>query len=356
MDKKVDKLAKLLVDYSINVKPNELVVISGPVEAQELIIELYKQVLLKGAHPHLRINFPKLTPFFYKHANPNQVKRFPKEFDYLIKNTQKYISIIPEENTKEMVKCNHKKIVEKTKVVNPITNYIVNAKPKIYRCTTLFPYKNLAKEAGMSLTSYKNFVFDACLQDWKKLGKQMDKILKQFKKNSKVHLIGKGVDLTMKVHGHKAVADKAEENMPGGEIFMAPVRTSLNGFIEFEYPSTRDGKEVKDIKLIFKNGKVIKATASKNQDFLKKMLSTDKNASYVGELGIGFNPKIITYHNQLLFDEKISGTIHLALGMAYKENGGGNDSAIHWDIVKDMKKAKIIVDGKVIQEKGVWKI
>jgi len=356
MDKRVEKLAKLLVAYSVKVKPNEAVIITGPVEAQELIIELYKQVILKKAHPILNIKFPKLTPFFFQHANLNQIKRFPKEFNYTVKNAQKYIGIISEENIKEMAKCSYKKIVEKTKVVSPISRYIVNEKNKIRRCTTLFPYKNLAKEAGMDLNSYKNFVYGACLQDWKKISKKMDKILKAFKKNSQVHLIGKGVDLKFKVHGHKAAADKAEENMPGGEIFMAPIRTSLNGFIKFEYPAIENGKEVKDIKLIFKNGKVIKATASKNQDFLKKMLATDKNSSYVGEFGIGFNPKVKTYHNQLLFDEKISGTIHLALGMAYKENGGGNDSAIHWDIVKDMKKAKIIVDNKIIQEKGVWKI
>jgi aminopeptidase len=144
--------------------------------------------------------------------------------------------------------------------------------------------------------------------------------------------------------------------MPAGEIFMAPVRESLNGWIKFDFPSLSEGKEVKDIYLKFENGKVIEAKASKGEEFLKEMLATDENASYVGELGIGCNPKITKYTNNLLFDEKIGGTIHLALGMAYKENGGGNDSAIHWDIVKSMKKAKLVVDGKVIQENGEWKL
>ena len=137
---------------------------------------------------------------------------------------------------------------------------------------------------------------------------------------------------------------------------MAPVRNSLNGWIKFEYPAIRDGKEVTDIKLVFKNGKVIEFDASKNKDFLKEMLNADENASYVGEFGIGCNPRVNKFTKDLLFDEKINGTIHLALGMAYKQNGGGNDSKIHWDIVKDMHKAKIILDGKVIQEKGKWKI
>ena len=226
----------------------------------------------------------------------------------------------------------------------------------MHRVTVGFPCQALAQEAEMSLSEYEDFVFNACLQDWNKLGKLMDKILKQFKKDSDVWIIGDGVDLKMKVHGEKVVADKGEENMPGGEIFMAPVRESLNGWIKFDFPSVRDGKEVSDIELVFKDGKVIEAKATKNLDYLKKMLSIDKNAEFVGELGIGCNPKINKYTNNLLFDEKIGGTIHLALGAAYKENGGGNDSALHWDIVKSMKKGKIIVDGKIIQEKGIWKI
>jgi aminopeptidase len=160
----------------------------------------------------------------------------------------------------------------------------------------------------------------------------------------------------MEIHGSRAVADKGEENMPGGEIFMAPVRESLNGWIRFDFPAIRDGKEVTDVFLKFEKGKVVQATASKNQDFLIEMLKTDENASFVGELGIGLNPKVNKFTKNLLFDEKIDGTIHLALGMAYKENGGGNDSAIHWDIVKDMHQAKILLDGKIIQDKGVWKV
>jgi len=162
--------------------------------------------------------------------------------------------------------------------------------------------------------------------------------------------------LKFEIYGNKAVADNGEENMPGGEIFMAPVRESVNGWVKFDYPAIEAGKEVTDIELKFKDGKVVESKATKNQDFLKEMLATDENAPYVGEFGIGMNPKVTRFTKNLLFDEKIGGTIHLALGMAYKENGGGNDSAIHWDIVKDMKKAKIILDGKTVQENGKWKI
>ena len=356
MDLRTQKLAKLLVDYSVFVKPGEKVVISGGSEAEEFIKAIYKEVVLKGAHPILRVNLPGLSPFFYKYANKEQIERFPKEFDFIVKNAQKYIGIITETNTKELTNIDPKKIVARRKIVNPISDYIVNAKDKIRRCTVGFPCQALAQEAEMDLVEYENFVYSACLQDWKTLGRKMDKIKSKFKKNSKVHLIGENVDLTFKVHGDKAIADKGEENMPGGEVFMAPLRESVNGWIKFEYPAIREGKEVTGIFLKFENGKVIEASATKNEEFLKTMLNTDENSSYVGEFGIGCNPKITKFTKELLFDEKIGGTIHLALGMAYKENGGGNDSALHWDIVKDMKKAKIIVDGKTIQENAVWEL
>ena len=144
--------------------------------------------------------------------------------------------------------------------------------------------------------------------------------------------------------------------MPGGEVFMAPVRDSLNGTIKFDYPRIVNGNEISGVYLRFENGKAVEIKAEKGEEFFKALLATDENASYVGEFGVGCNSKITRYTNDLLFDEKLMGTIHLALGMAYKENGGGNDSAIHVDIVKDMHKGKIIVDGKVVQENGKWEM
>ncbi|MCX6713644.1 MAG: aminopeptidase [Candidatus Vogelbacteria bacterium] len=356
MDIRTKKLAQLIVKYSVFVKHNENVVISGSTEAEEFIRALYEEVIKAGGHPILKLTLPGLTHCFYKHAQPHHIEKFPDDFEYIVKNSKKYIGILTESNTRELTNCDSGKISSRSKVMNPIVEHIANSKPLMHRVLVGFPCQALAQEAEMSLSEYEDFVFDACLQDWPKLGKLMDKILKKFKKNSEVWIVGDGVDLKMKVHGDKAGVDKGEENMPGGEVFMAPVRESLNGWIKFDYPSVRDGKEVAGIELVFKDGRVVEAKATKNLDYLKKMLAVDKNASFVGELGLGCNPKIKKYTNNLLFDEKIGGTIHLALGSAYKENGGGNDSALHWDIVKNMKKAKIIVDGKVIQDKGVWKI
>jgi len=356
VDSRTQKLARLIVDYSVFVKKGENVVISGELEAKNFIIALYKEIILKGGFPVLRVNFPGLNAFFYKYATKEQIEKFPEIFDYTVKKSQKYIGINATSNTKELSSADPKKIISREKTINPIIDYIVNGKPKIHRVTVGFPCVALAQEAEMSETEYEEFVYAACLQDWKKISKKMNKILNKFKKGKRVHLLGKGVDLKFEIHGKKAVMDDGKENMPGGEIFMAPVRESLEGWIKFEYPAIEAGKEVTDIFLKFEKGRVTESKAGKNEDFLKQMIATDKNSCYVGEFGIGLNPKINKFTKNLLFDEKINGTIHLAIGRAYKENGGGNDSAIHWDIVKDMRKAKIILDGKIVQENGKWKI
>ena len=356
MDPRTKTLAKLVVNYALKVKKNENVILSGGIEAEPFLLALYKEIILKGAHPDLRINIRETVPFFFKYAKKHQIEKFPNSFDHQIKNAQKYIGILTETNTRALANCDPKKITARQKITKPITTYICNGKPHIKRSSVAFPCQALAQEAEMSLNEYENFVYGACLQDWKSIGKRMNQILQVFKKGKFVHLIGKGVDLKFQIHGDKIKSDLDGENIPMGEIFMAPVRESLNGWIKFDYPAIEASKEVTDIHLKFKDGKVIKATASRNEDFLHEMLNADENASYVGEFGIGMNPKITKFTKNLLFDEKIGGTIHLALGTAYKDNGGGNDSIIHWDIVKDMSKAKIILDGKIVQQNGRWKV
>jgi len=356
MDPRTKALAKLVVDYALKVKKGETVILSGGIEAEQFLLALYKEVILRGAHPDFRINIRESAPFFFKHAQKHQIEKFPDTFNYQVKHAQKYVGILTETNTRALANSDLKKITAREKVVKPISNYICNGKPKIQRSSVAYPCQALAQEAEMSLTDYENFVYGACLQDWESIGKRMEQILNIFKKGKSVHLVGEGVDLKFQIHGKLAKSDLDGENIPMGEIFMAPVRESLNGWIKFDYPAIENSKEVTDIYLKFKDGKVIESSASKNEDFLKAMLETDKNASYVGEFGIGMNPKIKQFTKNLLFDEKIGGTIHLALGQAYKENGGGNDSVIHWDIVKDMSKSKIVLDGKVVQQDGKWKI
>jgi len=356
LDLRTRKLAKFAVNYACYVKPGEEVIISGNVEAIPFLIELYKEIILKKAHPIVKVNLPNINDFYYKYACKEQIEHFPQYWMDTVKSSQKFIGISTDTNTRELSSINPSKLIARQRVVHPISTYIVNERDKIKRCTIAFPCLSLAQEAEMSLTEYENFVYQACLQDWNKIGKKINRILNKFKKGKQVYLIGENVDLKFRIHGNKAKSDLDGDNVPIGEIFMAPVRESLNGWIKFEYPLTNAPKHIHDVLLKFKDGKAVEYDATKNKDMLKSILETDENSSYIGEFGIGLNPKITKFTNNLLFDEKISGTIHLALGMAYKDNGGGNDSAVHCDIVKDMHKAKIILDGKLVQENGNWRI
>jgi len=359
LDLRTRELAKIIVSYSLAIKPKEKVIISGGSESLPFLTELYKQVILAGAYPIVKVSLPNVSDFFYKYAKDHQLKFFPQYWFDTVKQAQAYIGVYTDENTRDLTSIHPKKITTRQKITKPISDYIVNEKNKIRRVTVAYPCPAHAQEAEMSLTEYENFVYKSCLIDWKKFSKKLNKIAKKFRKAKSVHLKGKNVDLKFSIHGKNLKIDDGKENMPGGEIFMAPVKESLQGWIRFEYPAIEAGKEVTDIFLKFKDGKVIEYDASKNKDLLKAVLETDENSSYVGEFGIGCNPNINQFTKNLLFDEKISGTIHLALGMAYKENleeGEKRDSAIHWDIVKDMSKASLILDGKIVQKNGKWRI
>jgi len=356
IDIRARKLAQLAVRYSVSVKPGEVVVISGGSESIPFLVELYKEIILQKAHPFVRVRLPDIDDFFYKYATKEQVEHFPQYWFDIIKKARAYIGVYTDTNTRELSSCDAEKQVVREKIMNPISHYICNTPDKIRRVTIAYPCISHAQDAEMSLNEWENFIYKSCLIDWQAFGKKLDKLSQMFEKGKNVHLLGENVDLKFSIAGKNSAADKGEENMPGGEIFMAPVRTSMNGWIKFEYPALYNGKEVSSISLKFKDGKVIEYNAGKNKEMLKAVLETDKNSCYVGEFGIGCNPNITKFTKSLLFDEKISGTIHLALGAAYKQNGGGNDSAVHWDIVKDMSKAKIILDGKIVQENGKWKI
>jgi len=355
VDLRTRKLAQVAVNHCAKVKPGEKVILSGGSEAIDFLVELYKEVILKKGIPIVKVGLPNVSDFFYKYADEKQIGYFPQEWFDVVKKADKYIGINSEFNAKELTSADSKKVAQRKKVIHPISDYVVNEKDKIRRVTIAYPSVALAQEAEMSLTEYENFVYGACLQDWKKLDKRMDKLKKIFEKGSEVWLKGEGVDLRFSIKGKNCIGD-SRENMPGGEVFMAPVRESLNGWIKFDYPRIVSGKQISEVFLKFENGKVVEYDAEKGKEFLKELLNTDENASYIGEFGIGCNPKVNRYTNDLLFDEKINGTIHLALGMAYKDNGGGNDSAIHVDIVKDMSNARIVLDGRVVQDKGRWRV
>ena len=363
IDPRILKLADIVVNYSIStkldnsrsVRKGDAIQVVGDLLAKDLILEIFRIAIKKGLYPMVKVSLPGMNKIYFENASEEQLKNFPEIAMYTAKKTRGYVSIHAPKDKKELAKISPKRIAMRDKVTRTLTSYIVNERDKMRRVSLNFPTKALAKDAGMSLKEYENFLFNATNVDWKKAKKKMLKIRKFFEKGSEVRIIGKKTDITLGIKNRKFVIDAGEENMPGGEMFCAPLETKTNGHILFTYPSERDGRKIAGIYLEFKNGKVIKARAKKNNDYLQEILKL-KGAKIVGELGIGCNESIKKFTNELLFDEKIGGTIHLALGMSYKEcNGKNGDAEIHWDIVKDLKKdGMIYVDNKLIQKNGKW--
>jgi aminopeptidase len=237
-----------------------------------------------------------------------------------------------------------------SKTVNPVSEIILK---KDNWVIVDYPTNALAQDAEMSLEEFEDFVFSATNVDWKKESRRQDKLKAILDKGKQVRIIGEDTDLTFSIKGRQGIKCCGHRNMPDGEVFIAPVETTTKGYVKYTYPAIKGGREVTGIKLWFEKGKVVKATAEKNEAYLNKMLQTDKGAKYLGEFGIGTNYNIKRFVKQILFDEKIGGTVHLALGRAYKEGGGKNQSAIHWDMIKDLKVGgEIWIDNRCIQKNG----
>ncbi|MFW6311646.1 MAG: aminopeptidase, partial [Nanoarchaeota archaeon] len=336
IDQRAQKLAKIAVEYSIDVKPKEKVIISGGSEAIPLLKELYKEIIKKEAYPIVKVGLPDIADFFYKNAKEHQLEFFPKYWFQTVKEADAFIGIYTESNTRELTNIPGEKISRRRKVTEPISTYIVDGKPDIRRLTMAYPCEAHAQEASMSLNEWEDYVYDSCLIEWREFSKTLDERNKKLENGKEVELKGEGVDLKFSIKGQNSIADKGEENMPGGEIFMAPNKKTLEGEIKFDYPRIYSGQKISGIWLKFKEGEIVDFDAKEGKALLKEIINTDKNSKFIGEFGIGCNPNIDKYTNNLLFDEKIDGTIHLAIGKAYKDNGGGNDSAVHVDIVKDM--------------------
>jgi aminopeptidase len=219
-----------------------------------------------------------------------------------------------------------------------------------------YPTPSLAQEAGLSLQEFEDFLYGACLLDWDAERERMSRYAQHFDDAEEVRLVGAGTDIRIGVAGRPALVDAGGANMPGGEFFLSPVEDSAEGEIVFgEFPAVYNGREVAGIALRFEAGRVVEASATANEEFLLEMLDLDEGARGLGELGIGCNPGITRYMNNTLFDEKMDGTAHLALGNGLPEVGGTNVSQLHWDIVKDLRQGgRIELDGQVVQEDGRW--
>lgn len=359
-DLRLKRMAKVLVDYSAGVRKGDIVVIQGSSPAEPLIMELYRLVLERGAHPHLRIGFPGQSRLYYDTASGEELDYLSPLSVYTARKADVFISISSESNTRALSGVDPARQVAHRKSQRPVSEIVL----KKGRWTlTLFPTEAYAQDAEMSLREFEDFVFRAvfanradAVGEWKKLEKMQETLIKSLKGAGEVRIVSSDTDLTFSVKGRVFVNSCGTHNMPSGEIFTGPVESSANGHISFTYPVCYGGREVDGVRLHFEGGKVVKATAKKNEAFLSGMLNMDRGARYLGEFAFATNRGIRKFIKNILFDEKIGGTVHLALGRSYPETGGKNKSALHWDMIKDLRKeGEVYIDGSLFMKKGKFK-
>ncbi len=350
VDQRIEKAADILVNYSTRVKQGEIVqIITSPI-AQDLTLEIYKNVIQNGAHATIHNSVPGATNIYYKYASEKQLKHFPEIAFEEIKKTDAFIAISAPLNTRELSQIDPKRVSIRQKTLEKISEWRVK---KTRWVLFDFPTSAFAQEADMSLSEFEDFVYGATNIDWEKESKKLDKVRDLVNKTGKVRIVAKDTDITFSIKGRNCVSGNGSYNMPDGEVFTSVVEDSANGKISFSFPTIYGAREVEGIVLEFKDGKVIKATAKKNQDYLNHMLDQDKGARYIGEFGIGLNYNIQRHIKNILFDEKCGGTIHLALGRSYEECKGKNKSVLHWDMICDLRGGgEIYFDGKLVSKNG----
>jgi aminopeptidase len=361
IDPRVNRLAKVLVRYSRKVKRGQVVLVAGPTAAEPLILEVGREVLRAGGHPVYRMLPDAALEVFYAEAGDEQIAFLPKSFLAAVREADHLINILGETNTQALAGADPKKQRLAEAAKRPIMDLMLK---KNEWTLSLFPTAAYAQDAGMGLAEFEAFVYAAMRVDakdpvaaWAKARRFQEKVLARLKGADRIHIVAPGTDLRMSVKGRTFLSSYGTYNMPDGEIFTGPVESSAEGVIRYTYPVCYRGKEVTDVRLEFEGGKVVKATAAKNEEFLRSMIAMDAGATRLGELGIGTNYGIARFMKNILFDEKIGGSVHLALGRSYEETGGRNKSGLHWDMICDLRQGgRLEADGQVIQENGKFRL
>jgi len=364
VDERIEKLAILCIHYSIAVKPKEKVLISGSVAAAPLINELYKECLLSDAYPMV---MPQLeTDYtFFKYAKEHQLTYVSPFEKFLIENVNAQIGVFCEPNPKRLTNIAPEKMRLRATSRKELVKIRIKreAEGKLRWTALPYPIEAQAQEAEMAMLEYEDFVYGSCFVDkedpageWKKIHEEQEGICSFLNKATEIHFIGEDTDLKLSVKGRKWINCSGKNNMPDGEVFTGPIENSANGTIRFNFPGIYGGREIEDVKLKFKDGKVVKASASKGEEFLHEILKVE-GANRIGEIAIGTNYAINRFTKNMLFDEKMGGTIHMALGSSIPESGGVNVSAVHWDLLKNMKKdGEIYADRKLFYKNGKFLI
>jgi aminopeptidase len=361
-DPRIEKYADVLVNYCVTLKEGQLVQINGSHLAEPLIKEVYKKALLIGAYPFTRIILEGLDEIYFKHATEEQLKYVFPLRKYEIEKVQAVISIISPFNTKGLSNIDPKKQAIVHKANAPLFKKFLERerKKELSWVGCQYPTLASAQDANMSLVEYEDFVFTACkldkkdpIAEWKKVSQYNANLIKYLETRKRIRIVAPDTDLTYEVAGRKWVNCDGSDNFPDGEVFTGPIEDSANGHIRFSFPAQYNGREVEDVRVEFKDGKVVKATAAKGEDFLNAMLDIDKGARFIGELAIGTNFEITNFTLNTLFDEKIGGTCHMAFGTGFPETGSKNVSGLHWDMVCDLRKnGELYGDGELFFKNG----
>ncbi|MFQ5329528.1 MAG: aminopeptidase, partial [Thermodesulfobacteriota bacterium] len=311
-DPRTARLADILVNHSLRVKRGDRVMIAASSElAKPLVIETYKKVLEAGGHPQTSIAFEELTAILFEKASKSQLTHFPDTKLYEAENIDCFINIRAAVNKRSLSNVDPKRMAMRGKVMKPISKIIVNRKRWVL-CN--FPTNSLAQESDMSLAEYETFLYGATNINWEKIKSEGKRLKRLLDRGRQIRIVGKETEISIGIEGRKGVPCFGERNMPDGEVYVSPLEDSAEGHIYFETPAIYQGREVLGIRLTFKGGKVVDASAEKNDSFLIDMLNTDRGARYLGEVGIGINYGIKRFSKDILFDEKIGGTVHLAVG------------------------------------------
>jgi aminopeptidase len=365
-DPRIEKLADLLVNYSVAVRPGDKVVIHGQTTGEPLMQAVFGSVLRAGGNPILLPTLPGTEEMIYRYGNNEQLQHVPEPQRLVMSTYDARIYILSEQNTRELSNVDPDKMALRSRSRTELMKIMMqrSASGELRWVLGPYPTNSLAQDAEMSLSDYEDFVYGACLPDmndpigyWRRFSAWQQKIVEWLKGKERIRVVGKDTDLTMNIAGRTFISCDGRVNMPDGEVFTGPVENSMQGHVFFSYPAIEHGHEVSGVRLTFEHGQVVEAKAEKNQDYLLKTIGTDEGARRVGEFAIGTNEGITKFTREILFDEKIGGTFHMALGAAYPETGSKNESAIHWDMVCDLRDGgEIWVDDILLHKNGKFVI
>ncbi len=358
MADRLERYAKLLVERCLDVQPGWEVLVRTTPLARPLLEEVVRLIARRGAYAIVRMDW-SLFPVNWvwaAEAPEELVGQMPDVDLYASDHMDARMSIDAPENTREGGELSPGRHALSKQYRKPFFRRTMGDEIPWVGCQ--YPTEALAQDAGLTLRQFEDVLYGACLIDWDAERERMERYLERFDAAEEVRIAGEGTDLRLSLAGRSGEVDGGFVNMPGGEFFFSPIEESADGVVEFsEFPAVWEGQEFLGIRLVFSEGRVVDASAAKGEEHLVAILDRDEGARRIGELGIGCNPGITRYMRNTLFDEKIDGTMHLALGQSYPKVGGANVSSIHWDIVKDLRiGGRIELDGEIVQKNGVWSI